>query len=102
MARQDEVGIFDPEGGGYDYASALAAGISPDTTGHWPSREPTTGLLLKGRKHPTFHKTLAAEKKLGYRVFQGPDGRWYSQPKPPREDIKALLSSVPKFRRGGK
>jgi hypothetical protein len=69
---------FDPEGSGYDYESARKAGIRPDKTGHWPSREPRTGLILKGRKHPTFYKTVAADKKLGYMMQKKIDGRYYS------------------------
>ena len=71
-------GKFDPEGSGYDYESAQKAGLKPDKTGHWPSRVPGTGLLLKGRKHKTWHKTEAGEKKAGYRIYQGPDKRYYS------------------------
>ena len=68
---------FDPEGSDYDYVSALAAGVRPDKTGHWPSRDPQTGLILKGRKHPTFHKTIKADEELGYRMIRK-DGRYYS------------------------
>lgn len=72
---------FDPEGEGYDYASAIEAGIRADETGHWPSREPKTGLILKGRGHETYHKTEASEKKAGYHIFkQGK--RYYSLPIP--------------------
>ena len=52
---------FDPEGSGYDYESARRAGLGPDESGHWPSRDPTTGLILKGTQHPTYAKTLEAE-----------------------------------------
>ena len=50
---------FDPEGSDYDYESAMKAGLKPqpvegDTVPHWPSRDPKTGLLLKGRKHHTW------------------------------------------------
>lgn len=68
---------FDPEGTGYDYESAKRYGIEPDETGHWPSRVPETGLLLKGRKHETWYKTLAGEKKAGYSIEKR-DGRYYS------------------------
>lgn len=77
-ARQILTKRFDPEGSGYDYESARKAGIRPDKTGHWPSREPRTGLILKGKKHPTFHKTLKADKELGYRMQKRIDGRYYS------------------------
>jgi hypothetical protein len=69
---------FDPNGSGYDFESAQAAGLGPDETGHWPSRVPQTGLILKGRKHPTYHKTVKAENKLGYSIIEGPGGRYYS------------------------
>jgi len=68
---------FDPEGEGYDYETAGRYGIRPDDKGHWPSREPETGLLLKGKKHPTFEKTIKAEQKLGYKIYKK-DGRYYS------------------------
>lgn len=69
---------FDPEGTGYDYASAKKAGLKPDATGHWPSRDPKTGQILKGQKHPTYHKTTAGEKKAGYKIRKGSGGRYYS------------------------
>ncbi len=72
------VSDFDPEGSGYDYASAEAFGMEPDADGHFYSRVPQTGLLLKGAGHPTFDKTLSAEAAVGNTVTQGPDGRYYS------------------------
>jgi hypothetical protein len=65
---------------GYNYTAAEDAGIKPDKTGHWPSRNPKTGEILKGRKHPTIYKTKRAEKKLGYKIKKK-NGRLYSQPK---------------------
>ena len=54
---------FDPEGSGFDDAGARAAGIVRNKAGKFPSRVPETGLILKGRNHPTFNKTAAAEKR---------------------------------------
>ena len=72
---------FDPEGEGYDYESARAAGLGADETGHWPSRDPKTGLILKGRKHPTFAKTIKGEKAAGYELQKDPaTGRYFSRP----------------------
>jgi hypothetical protein len=68
---------FDSEGEGYDYDSAKKHGLKADDTGHWPSRVPQTGLLLKGRKHKTWHKTEKAEKELGYKIIKR-NGRYYS------------------------
>lgn len=70
---------FNPEGDGYDFQNAEKYNLTPDETGHYPSRVPETGLLLKGKNHPTFSKTLEAEKKLGYEVYKGKDGRYYSK-----------------------
>jgi len=69
---------FDPDGKDYDYESAKAAGLKPDETGHWPSRDPNSGLLFKGRGHETWAKTIEGENKAGYQVFKGKDGRYYS------------------------
>ncbi|KKN42505.1 hypothetical protein LCGC14_0712660 [marine sediment metagenome] len=71
---------FDPEGTGYDMASARAFGMKPDKTGHYSSREPTTGLLLKGRKHKTWHLTTKGESKAGYEIYKK-NGRYYSRKK---------------------
>ena len=74
---------FDPDGEGYDYASAKRAGMKPGKTGHWGSVvEVDRGkyLVLKGADHKTFSKTVEAEKKRGYKIVkQG--GRYYSVPK---------------------
>ena len=74
---------FDPDGAGYDMESAKAAGLKaePDPeTGepHWPSRDPKSGLLLKGRGHETWAKTVEGERKAGYQIFKGNDGHYYS------------------------
>jgi len=70
---------FDPEGTGYDYESAKAWGIVPDKTGHWSSRVPDTGLLLKGRKHKTWPLTIKGEIEAGYKIILK-DNRYYSVP----------------------
>jgi hypothetical protein len=68
---------FDPEGADYDYETARAAGIEPDADGHWASRDPRTGMLLKGRTHPTFSKGVAVDEEMGYRLSKR-DGRYYT------------------------
>ncbi len=75
--KAPQAGGFKTDGEAYDYSSAKAAGLSPDKTGHWPSRNPVTGLLLKGTNHPTWDKTLKGEKEAGYHVSKR-DGRYYS------------------------
>ena len=72
---------FDPEGDGYDYETAKKSGMKPDSTGHWSSREPKTGRLLKGRNHKTWNKTVEGERKAGYEIYKGKDGFYYSRKK---------------------
>ena len=72
---------FNPDGSGYDYTAARAAGLKPDKTGHWPSRNPKTGQILKGTKHPSYNKTVAGEKKAGYSIKKAPNGKYYSKKK---------------------
>lgn len=74
---------FDPEGEGYDYEQAEAAGLSPqpvedDDVPHWPSREPGSGLLLKGRKHPTFDHGVDVDRREGYGL-EKQNGRYYTK-----------------------
>ena len=68
---------FDPEGAGYDYDAARKAGLGPDATGHWPSRDPATGAILKGRQHPTWDLTEKGERDAGNAIYSR-DGRYYS------------------------
>lgn len=89
---------FDPEGDGYDMDSAIAAGMQPDGTGedegHWGSVRQVSQeeaiklglpedayMILKGKKHPTFHKAVEAEKKRGFVVKKIGD-RYFSVPVP--------------------
>lgn len=74
-------GAFDPQGAGYDYDTAVRAGIRPDATGHWLGRDPSTGVILKGASHPTFNLTEQAERDSGYDMHRDvEDGRYYSNP----------------------
>lgn len=67
--------------GTYDYDTAIAAGITPDETGHWPSvaplsnerikelgLPPDSGIILKARSHPTFHKTIEGEASVNRHI----------------------------------
>ncbi len=92
---------FDPDGDGYDYETAINSGLSADETGHWPSREPKSGQILKGKNHPTFSKTMAGEQEAGFEVSQGEDGRYYSQQAPKwdplgaAKDLGKLIYDIP-------
>ena len=77
IGREDVA--FDPEGEDYDYTTARLSGARADAEGHWPSKDPVTGMLLKGRRHPTFHKTLEGEAAQGYRVEKR-GNRYFSFP----------------------
>jgi hypothetical protein len=76
---------FDPDGSGYDYATAKQFGLKPDATGHWPSRVPSTGMLLKGKKHSTWWMTEESEARGGYEIFKE-NGRYYSRRKGPKPE----------------
>jgi hypothetical protein len=66
---------------GYNYKAAIEAGLEPKEEGeHWDSRHPETGEILKGRRHPTVHKTKAVERSMGYKIRRV-KGRLYSYPK---------------------
>lgn len=71
---------FDPMGTGYDYSTALREGLGMDETGHWPSRAPQSGQLLKGRQHPTYNLTEQGEAEAGYAIQTRADSRGYSAP----------------------
>lgn len=79
-SKSPEKGAKEEAKRGYNYKGAKAAGLAPDSTGHWPSRNPHTGEILKGRKHPTIGLTKKAERDAGYKVTKK-DGVLYSQPK---------------------
>jgi len=83
---------FDPEGEGYDYSTAEASGGKPDTTGHWGSLDPRTGMVLKGKSHKTWNLTVKKETELGNKIIKKADGRYYSTPD----------TSVKKYKKGGK
>lgn len=69
---------FDPQGGEFDIESARKAGIKRDASGHFQSRIPETGLILKGAAHPTFFKTIRGERKAGFTIRKRKDERLIS------------------------
>lgn len=93
--RRGMLGGFDPESADYDMKAAIAAGLRADETGHWPSRDPQTGLLLKGRGHPTWSKTEAGEEAAGMEIYRGEDGRYYSRPRPRIDGRKPTRGMLP-------
>ena len=90
---------FNPEGSNYDMKTALEVGMTADENpgenfGHFGSVAPTSSnerkkynlpeesyLILKGRKHSTFHKAEEAEKRRGFKVIKK-GSRYYSVPDP--------------------
>ena len=108
-------GAFDPEGPGYDSASAQAVGMKPlnkpgdPNHGHMGSVVPVTPeqakigvpegsfMILKGRKHPTFNLAVKAEEERGFEVKKI-GNRYFSVPVPdPQLDpvLKALPNATP-------
>lgn len=82
-----------PPFGDYDYRSAAAAGLTAGETEHWPSRVPSgpnEGLILKSPAHPTFFKTIEADRAIGFNLFQK-GGRLFSfKGEPPSGDFVRL------------
>lgn len=68
---------FNPEGSGFDLKTFRESGGVPDETGHMGSLDPRTGMILKGRKHPTFQKTLEEEARRGNKIIKK-NGRFFS------------------------
>lgn len=76
------LGVFNPEGRGYDYKSARKYGLKAmGYPPHWPSRNPKTGMILKGRKHKTWGATQAGEEAAGYKITKR-NNRYYSFRRP--------------------
>ena len=75
----DYIRPWNPEDDDYDYAQARAAGMGPNEEGHWESREPGSGLQLKGRKHPTFDTAVEEDRQKGYGLEMR-NGRYYTVP----------------------
>ena len=82
MPKPDREGQY--EGETLSNEGAFSAWVWHEDEGEWAkhgsSRDPRTGLLLKGRGHETFHKTIAGEKEAGYEITKGKGGRYYSKP----------------------
>ena len=72
--------MFDPEGSDYDYEIAKASGGKPNERGHWGSLDPRTGMVLKGRKHPTWKLMEEEETNRGFKIIKKENGRYYSVP----------------------
>lgn len=81
MPPSKKESTFDPEGSGYDYKTARKSGIKPNASGHWPSRDPKTKRILKGRNHHTYYLTILGETEAGYEIYKGKDGHYYSDKK---------------------
>ena len=76
--RRERKGSANPDSKfGYDYSDP---GAIQGEDGHYFSRNPETGKILKGRRHPTIRKTKKAERKLGYKITRK-KGVLYSNPK---------------------
>jgi len=57
--------------------TAREFGVKPDQYGHWPSRIPQTGMLLKGRGHESWNLLAEEEQKMGNVIFNK-GGRYFS------------------------
>ena len=88
--RKARITQFDPEGSGFDEATARSSGMRRDEFGHLGSVTrvtpdqseefgvpPGSFLVLKGRQHPTFNLAVQAEEARGFIVVKR-GGRYFS------------------------
>ena len=73
----------------YDYYNAHPSNAPTEKGGHWSSRNPKTGQLLKREGHPTFDLMIEGEKQAGYNIIKGLDGNLYSVPNEPSNYIES-------------
>lgn len=79
----------------YDYYNA-APDMTPKKEGeHWDSRNPSTGQILKREDHPTFDLAVEGEDKAGYIIRRGIDGKLYSLPEQPNNNVEVYNSFGP-------
>jgi hypothetical protein len=77
-----KIKTFDPDGSDYDDVTFNASGLKRDPiNNHASSLDPKTGMVLKGRNHPTFGWTINAEADMGNTIVKAKDGRYYSRSK---------------------
>lgn len=84
---------FDPEGTDYDYRTARLAGIERGPDGHMASRDPETGMQLKGRRHPTFDQAIENDRREGYGLEMR-DGRYYTQKFADGGGVDSMVSKI--------
>ena len=80
---------FNPEGSGYDTKTAKKLGYTRDAVGHLPTRDYRTGMILKGKKHPTFSKGVMQDFRMGYQLMKEGD-RYYTAKS--RRDLRSLMN----------
>jgi len=96
---------FDPEGDGYDDATAqkygMTATINPDDglphMGSVAEVSQDKYLMLKGRNHKTWNLAVEAEEARGFRVVKEADGRYYSVRSKPWEKSGVETKTPPKY-----
>ena len=68
---------FNPEDDGFDEKGAKTAGIKKNSVGDYKSNIiDQSGLILIGKKHKDWDKTIKKAKKDGFGVYEV-DGRYY-------------------------
>ena len=76
---------FDPYGSGYDQENAPPRRPANPSAGkeglpHQGTRNPSTGQILKGQKHPTFRLGMEGEEEAGYTIHRDElTGRLFSR-----------------------
>ena len=99
MEAPDRVGEHDRETVNQE-KEAFSAWVWHEEDGDWKkhggSLDPRTGMLLKGRDHPTWNLMMEEEERLGNRVAKRSDGRYYAESaNPKRRDFDYVISNAP-------
>ena len=76
--RRSGVGVLKNDYFGKDKYDYSMSPEIPEDGGHWPSRDPYTGLLLKSKYHPTINKEYEESKRLGLKLYEDRNGRQYT------------------------
>ena len=89
---------FDPRGSGYDQENAPPRRPANPSAGkeglpHQGTRNPSTGQILKGQKHPTFRLGMEGEEEAGYTIHRDElTGRLFSRAARNPSNPRRLLS----------
>ena len=78
IQRRPGVGVLKNDYFGKDKYDYSMSPEIPEDGEHWPSRDPYTGLLLKGDDHPTIFHEYEQSSERGLKLYEDRNGRQYT------------------------